>query len=220
MTELNIEQARLNMIEQQIRPWDVLDQRVLDTIAATPREDFVPAAYRNLAFADIAVPIDQGQAMLPPKLEGRLLQALNPQPHELVLVIGTGSGYLTALLAKLGKHVYSVDLHESLVQAAQVRLAEHGIANVTLETGDAARGWPGHAPYDVIAVTGSVAEPADELLQQLRVGGRMFVVVGEDPVMEARLITRAGPDHWSSEDLFETSLAPLEHAAPEPRFVF
>jgi len=220
MTQIDTDKARFNMIEQQIRPWDVLDQRVLDTVARVPREDFVPPAYRNLAFADFGIPLDHGQTMMPPRLEARLLQSLDPRPFELVLEVGTGSGYLTALLASLAKHVYSVEIDSDLLQAAAGHLSEHGIHNVTLEQGDGADGWDAHAPYDVIAVTGSVPQVPDGLRQNLRVGGRLFVVVGEPPVMAARLITRVTEAAFASQDLFETELAPLMHAAPPQRFVF
>ena len=220
MTHIDVEQARFNMIEQQIRPWDVLDQQILDIIARTPREAFVPEAYRNMAFADTEIPIGHGQRMLSPKLEARLLQALAVRPFELALEVGTGSGYLTALLSQLAKYVYSVELHADLAEAAQSRLAAHGFTNLTLDQGDAAEGWNNHGPYDVIAITGSLPELPEAYKHSLRIGGRLFVVEGEAPVMEARLITRMDEQYWATDDLFETVVPPLIHTRRPPRFDF
>ncbi|WP_127478810.1 protein-L-isoaspartate O-methyltransferase family protein [Sulfurivermis fontis] len=216
---MNLEQARHNMIAQQIRPWEVVDDQVLDLIMRTPREDFVPPPYRNLAFTDIALPLGHGQVMMPPRLEARLLQALAVQPDESVLEIGTGSGYVTALLAQLARHVYSVEIVPQLKQAAEQRLAARGLTNVTVDEGDAAAGWPRRGSYDVIAVTGSLPELPQALQQELNIGGRLFVVVGEAPAMEALLITRVGENHWTRESLFETELPPLQNAPRPPRFV-
>lgn len=220
MVDMNLEQARHNMIEQQIRPWEVMDDQVLDLIRRTPREDFVPPQYRNLAFTDMMVPLGHGQAMMPPRLEARMLQALAVQPDESVLEIGTGSGYVTALLAQLARHVYSVEIVPELKQAAEQRLAARGLTNVTLDEGDAAAGWPRRGSYDAIAVTGSLPMLVPELAQELNVGGRLFVVVGEAPAMTALLITRLGKDEWAQEDLFETVLPPLQNAAQPQRFMF
>ncbi len=219
MTELDFEKARFNMIEQQIRPWEVLDRRVLDVIASLPREDFVPERFRRLAYADLNLPLGHGQVMMAPKMEARMLQALDVQPTDKVLEVGTGSGFVTACLARLGAHVHSVEIIEALKWQARERLEAHGIANVTLETGDASRGWARHAPYDVIAVTGSLPVMEEAFKQQLAVGGRLFVIVGEEPVMEAWLYTRVGEDAWSAEALFETVLPPLVNARRPPRFV-
>lgn len=219
MVDMNLEQARHNMIVQQIRPWDVADDQVLDLMMRTPREDFVPLQYRNLAFTDTALPIGHGQVMMPPRLEARMLQALAVQPDESVLEIGTGSGYVTALLAQLARHIYSVELVPELKQAAERRLAAHGLSNITLDEGDAAAGWPRHGSYDVIAVTGSLPELPPELQQGLNVGGRLFVVVGEEPAMQALLITRLGENEWARESLFETVLPPLRNARRASRFV-
>lgn len=216
---MNIEQARFNMIEQQIRTWDVLDQSVLDLLARMPREDFVPLPYRNLAFADISIPLSHGQVMMQPKLEARIVQALNITPTDVILEIGTGSGYLTALLASLGKQVYSVDIFEEFTASAQRKLAAHNIMNATLETGDAALGWDRHGPYDVIVITGSLPVFADKFQQQLNLGGRLFMVTGMAPAMDARLITRRGEVRWVCESLFETSLPPLLNAPRPPSFV-
>jgi len=220
MNEMNTEQARFNMIEQQIRPADVLDSTVLDIIAAVPREAFVPAAYYQLAFSDMNIPLPSGQVMMSPIQEARLLQALNIGAEDRILEIGTGSGYVTALLAKLGKHVTSVEIDESLSKIAGEKLAEHGISNVTLEIGDAAKGWQKHAPYDVIAVTGSLAKLHENFKQQLQTGGRLFAIVGSKPAMSALLITRAAEQQWSQEDMFETVLPPLINAEKLPEFVF
>ncbi len=212
MTELNIEQARFNMIEQQIRPWDVLDQRVLDVIAATPREAFVPERHRALAFTDLSIPLGHGEVMMPPRLEGRVLQSLYIEPTDRVLEIGTGSGYLSACLAKLGKSVLSVDIHEDFQQQAGETLAAQGINNVSFKLQDAAAGWAPEAGFNVIAITGSLPVLHEGFHRSLAVGGRMFVIVGEPPIMEALLITRVGDNDWSREVVLETSLPPLVNA--------
>ena len=217
---MDFEKARHNMIEQQIRTWEVLDQRVLDTILHMPREAFVPEAYRNLAFADTNIPLDGGEVMMTPKLEARLLQALSVRSDDEILEVGTGSGYLTALLTKLAKHVTSVEILPKLHKAAQQLLANYEIRNATLELGDGVKGWEDAAPYDAIAITGSVPSLEGDFQRQLKVGGRLFVIVGEPPTMEACLITRVGESDWSTTSLFETVLPPL-HGVKEPeRFVF
>jgi protein-L-isoaspartate(D-aspartate) O-methyltransferase len=217
---MNLEQARFNMIEQQIRTWEVLDPRVLDLLARVPRERFVPAQYRSLAFADMNIPLGHGEVMMAPKVEARLIQALELQPADTVLEIGTGSGYLTALLASLAQHVYSVDIYPEFTARAGEALEAFGIRNVTLETGDGVNGWEKHAPYDAIAVTGSLPlfEPCFQ--EQLKVGGRLFMIVGQTPVMEALLITRLGPHEWTRESLFETGIPPLINAPKPQTFVF
>jgi protein-L-isoaspartate(D-aspartate) O-methyltransferase len=219
MSELNLEQARYNMIEQQIRPWDVLNQDVLDLLMRLPREDFVPAEYHNVALADMNTPIGNGQVMMAPKVEARMLQALELKPDDTVLEVGTGSGYVTALLASLARHVYSVEIDAELKTAAEQRLAAHSISNVTLEEGDAAQGWKKHAPYDVIVITGSLPTLPDSFKQSLKAGGRLFAIVGDAPAMVAQLITRIGQGEWSSEDLFETELPVLKNALEPDRFV-
>jgi protein-L-isoaspartate(D-aspartate) O-methyltransferase len=208
------------MIEQQIRPWDVLDQQVLDLIAEVRRVDFVPEEYRGLAYADYAIPTGHGQKMMKPAVEGRLLQALSLHPTDAVLEVGTGSGYLTALLAKATRHVYSVDIFPDFRDAAEERLALYGIHNVTLEVGDAAQGWDRHGLYDVIVIGGSLPELPDSFLGSMNRGGRLFVVLGQPPVMEAVLVRRLGDEQWSREVLFETELPPLINAPVRPRFVF
>lgn len=215
---MNIEQARFNMIEQQIRTWEVLDQGVLDLLTQVPREEFVPPAFRKLAFADMNVPLAHGQVMMQPKLEARLVQSLDLQPQDTVLEIGTGSGYLTALLAKRARHVYSVDLYADFSAEARPKLSTHGIGNVTLETGDAAQGWAQHGPYDAIAVTGSLPLFSEAFQRQLKTGGRLFMIVGSSPAMEALLITRLGKEQWLRESLFETDIPALINAPQPPAF--
>ena len=215
MNQMNLEQARYNMIEQQIRPWDVLDDRVLGVLSATPREDFAPAQYRELAFSDICVPLADGQCMMPPKLEGRLLQSLAIQPEDDILEIGTGSGYLTACLARLGNSVHSIELFSGLTETAREQLARHNIGNVTLENGDAGAGWQAEKRYDAIAVTGSLPLLHKGYHELLNPGGRLFVIVGQPPIMQALLITRTGEQEWNSESLFETAIPALLNA-PRP----
>ena len=216
---MNLEQARTNMVEQQIRTWEVLDQKVLDLMASMPREDYVPTAYRNLAYADMDVPLDHGQVMMTPRVEARMLQALEIGGTDRVLEVGTGSGFVTALLARLAKRVTSVEIHDALRADAQAKLEAHGVGDVTLNTGDACRGWDQAAPYDVIAVTGSLPTLDEELQGQLTVGGRVFVIVGEAPAMEALLIRRVGDSQWITESLFETVIPQLEGVEQPERFV-
>lgn len=216
---MNFEQARFNMVEQQVRTWEVLDQRVLDAVSSLPRECFVPAEYRRLAYADTPLPLPDGQQMMTPGVEARMLQALASRPGERVLEVGTGSGYITALLTVLGAHVTSVELSPRLHQMARENLAAEGIANVTLVHGDALMGWPQGAPWDAIAVTGSVPVPGSHFQQQLAVGGRLFIVVGEEPAMQALLVTRTGEQEYAREYLFETVVPPLIGARPRPTFV-
>jgi len=217
---MDMERARFNMVEQQVRPWDVLDQRVLDLLGSVPREAFVPDTYRELAFADLELPIGHDQVMLPPRTQARALQSLDVRAADRVLEVGTGSGYLTALLARLAHHVYSVEILPELAELASRNLTAIGVTNATVETGDAAAGWPRHAPYDVILVGGAMASVPDSLREQLRTGGRMFVVAGDEPVMEARLITRVGENQWTDEALFETRIPPLANVPEPSRFVF
>jgi protein-L-isoaspartate(D-aspartate) O-methyltransferase len=218
MSEVNLEQARHNMVLQQIRPWDVLDQRVLDLIETMPREDFVPEAYRKLAYTDTSVHLGHGEVMMPPRVEARMLQALAIQPQDTVLEIGTGSGFVTTLLAKLARHVYSVDIQPDFTNSAAQKLAEHGLVNVTLETGDAARGWTEHGRVDVIAITGSLPILPEIFPQSLNPGGRLFAIVGDSPAMEAVLITRLSEHEFRHENLFETDLPPLRNAQQPNRF--
>ncbi|MCP5149571.1 MAG: protein-L-isoaspartate O-methyltransferase [Ectothiorhodospiraceae bacterium] len=216
---MNFEQARFNMVEQQIRPWDVLDQTVLDLMRNVARERFVPEPLQRLAYADTEIPLGDGELMMPPRVEARLLQSLQITAGDRALEIGTGSGFVTALLARLARHVTSIEISEPLHARAREVLAAEGVVNVSLEHGDGLRGWLQGAPYDVIAVTGSVPVLEPDMQRQLRLGGRMFVIVGDAPTMEARLITRTGEDEWSTESLFETVVAPLRGAARPQRFV-
>ncbi len=216
----HLEQVRFNMIEQQIRTWEVLDPTVLELLKHVPREQFVPQQYAGLAFADLEIPIGHGQSMLSPKLEARIVQSLDLKPSDRVLEIGTGSGYMTALLARLANHVISVDCIAEFTTAARQKLAQQGIANVTLETGDAAQGWAAHAPYDVIVLSGSVPLLAPALQQSLNVGGRLFAVVGDAPVMAATLVQRVSESAFRSEVLFETCVPELLNAPQPERFVF
>ncbi len=221
---MNFDQARFNMIEQQIRPWEVLDQEVLDLLYVVPREGFVPSASKKLAFSDIEVPIESGsnagERMWAPKIEARALQALGVRKSDRVLEVGTGSGYLTALLAHRAAHVYSVEIKPKLAEVARANLARHGAENVTLEIGDGARGYGRWAPYDVIVLTGSVPVMPQSVLEQLAPGGRAFAVVGDAPVMSARLFTCTAPGVIAQAGLFETLLAPLENAEQPARFAF
>ena len=212
MNQLNVEQARFNMIEQQIRPWDVLDPQVLEVLSAMPREAFVPAAHRALAFSDISIPLGHDQYMMAPRVEGRMLQSLTIGAEDSILEIGTGSGYMTACLARLGGQVTSVDLFPDFVEQADAKLVAHGIANARLSVRDAARGWDHRDRFDVIAVTGSLPVLHEGFHESLHIGGRMFVVTGNPPIMEALLITRVSEREWITESLFETSLPPLVNA--------
>jgi protein-L-isoaspartate(D-aspartate) O-methyltransferase len=217
--DARLEAARQQMIDQQVRTWDVLDPRVLATLAAVPREKFVPEAYRAVAFADAPIPIGHGQFMLPPALEGRILQALAPVRGERALEIGTGSGFFAACLAHLTGSVDSVEIHADLAAGAARAIGEQGIARVAIDTADAlARDYG--AVYEVVAVTGSLPAPEPRLERALVVGGRLFVVVGSGPVMEARLVTRTGENSWLSEALFETRIGPLIQPSPPSRFRF
>ncbi|MCK4586511.1 MAG: protein-L-isoaspartate O-methyltransferase [Gammaproteobacteria bacterium] len=216
----NIELARSNMIEQQIRPAEVLDQRVLETISDTPREAFVPETYQDLAFSDINVDLGNAEVMMKPIMEARILQALNIQPGDKILEIGTGSGYLTALLAKLGGHVESVEIEPKILEQAKTRLGNQGITNITLVQGDASGGWNQNEAFDVIAITGSFPILPESFQKQLTVGGRMAVIVGESPVMETLLITRAAEDQWVTQALFETDFPALKNVEQPQAFIF
>ncbi|HVJ23603.1 MAG TPA: protein-L-isoaspartate O-methyltransferase [Burkholderiales bacterium] len=216
---MNLEQARTNMVEQQIRTWQVLDQDVLDLLYVVPREDFVPPQYRSLAFSDMEIPIEEGvkagQRMWQPKLEARVLQELMVRKTDRVLEVGTGSGYLAALLSHRAAQVVSVELNPALAAFGRANLERHGAENIVLETGDAARGWPAHAPYDVIVLTGSTPVLPPALAEQLAPLGRLFAVVGEAPAMTARIYANR-----RSTDLFETVIAPLANAEHPSRFRF
>lgn len=221
---MDLEQARFNMVEQQIRPAEVLDQDVLDLLYIVPREEFVPAAYRALAFADVQIPLEagakDGERMWTPRMEARVLQELAVKKSDRVLEVGTGSGYLTALLAHRAAHVVSVEIKPALARFGRDNLARHGVENVTLEVGDAARGWSQHAPYDVIVLTGSAPALPKSLLEQLAPGGRVFAVVGDDPVMSAQIVNLMPSGTFRTTRVFETVIAPLANCERPSRFHF
>jgi protein-L-isoaspartate(D-aspartate) O-methyltransferase len=216
---MNIDFARQQMIDQQVRAWTVLDSAVLKVLSAVPREEFVPGSYESMAFADMEIPLGHGEFMMTPTVEGRVLQSLELDSGDRVLEIGTGSGFLTACIAKLAGAVTSVDIHEDFVRTAAHKLLHAGIDNVELQTMDATRELPGDR-YDAIVLTGSIETFDPRFVDALRPGGRLFVVVGSPPVMEARLVRRTGEADWRSEILFETSLATLVHGTLPPQFVF
>jgi protein-L-isoaspartate(D-aspartate) O-methyltransferase len=220
MTAINIESARHQMVVSQIRTGSVLDDRILELVGRGPRQDFVPEALRNLAFVDMQIPLGHGEVMMAPLVEARLLQELAIKPTDKILEIGTGSGYMTWLLAQLGAKVHSVEIRAEFTDRASRRLAAHGAGNVQLEIGDGARGWDKHAPYDAILVTGSLPLLPDEFKNQLRVGGRLAAIVGRSPAMEAQLITRLTEASFATRGLFETDLPPLQNALAPSAFVF
>lgn len=217
---MNFELAHFNMIQQQLRPWKVINSGVLEQLASIKREEFVPASYRELAYADIEIPLGHGASMLAPKIEAHALQALKIGTHEKVLEIGTGSGYMAALLATRAAHVTTIEIVPQLADSARATIKRLGIDNVSVETGDGVAGLPGGAPYDVIMVSASVASVPPELLAQLKVGGRMFIIVGSEPAMTAQVITRNSESSYQTVELFETVATPLANAPQPPRFVF
>lgn len=215
----NVEQVRFNMVEQQIRPWDVLDTQVLDLLTKVKREQFVPPGRREMAFMDLEIPLGYGATMWQPKLEARTLQALRIKRGDRVLEVGSGSGYLTALLSQLAAHVTSVEIVPELHAFAEKNLAAHHVNNVTLVQGDAAQGWPGSS-YDAIVLTGSVPILPETFQNSLTQGGRLFSIVGDAPAMQAKLITCTAPGAFGSVTLFETCVAPLQNALQPKRFIF
>jgi protein-L-isoaspartate(D-aspartate) O-methyltransferase len=217
---MNLEQARFNMIEQQIRPWEVLDQGVLTLLALVKREDFVPPAYRALAFFDTEVPLPEGQAMLAPRVEARLLQALNVARHERVLEVGAGSGFMAALLAHKAQHVITLEIRPALAAMATANLRRAGIANAAVLEGDGSIGLTAQSPFDVILLSGSVAVVPQALLDQLKPGGRLLAIVGDEPVMRATLFTRVAERQVKREALFDTVAPRLQGFAETPRFAF
>ncbi len=220
MTAINIESARHNMVVSQIRTGSVLDDRILELVGRGPRQDFVPDALRNLAFVDMQIPLGHGEVMMAPLVEARLLQELMIKPTDKILEIGTGSGYMTWLLAQLGSRVHSVEIRAEFTARASEKLAAHGARNLELEIGDGARGWGKHAPYDVILVTGSLPLLPEEFKKQLKVGGRLIAIVGKSPAMEAQLITRITDTSFDTRGLFETDLPALQNALAPSAFVF
>jgi protein-L-isoaspartate(D-aspartate) O-methyltransferase len=216
---MNIEHARQQMVQQQVRTWDVFDTSVLSVLSSIPREQFVPAGLESLAFAETELPLRHGQLMMTPNVEGRMLQALDIKPSDTVLEIGTGSGFITACLARLAKSVTSIDLYEDFQKKAAADLADSGISNFDLQVMDATQQLP-DAKFDVIAVTGSIQKFDPRLVMALNDGGRLFVVVGSSPNMEARLVRRTGENDWQTTSLFETQLPALVNAGLAPQFSF
>jgi protein-L-isoaspartate(D-aspartate) O-methyltransferase len=217
---MNIEQARFNMIEQQIRPWNVLDQDVLDLLQVVKREQFVPAAYQNLAFADVEIPLPGGDTMLSPKIEARIMQEVLLKKHESVLLVGAGSGYLAALLAHKGRHVTAVEIAPEMKALAEQNLAKAGVANVTVELGNGAEGWEQGAPFDVIVIAGSLPVLPEAFLKQVKVGGRIVAIVGEAPVMSCNIVTRVSEAAYDTVKVFETNVKPLTGAPVPSHFQF
>jgi protein-L-isoaspartate(D-aspartate) O-methyltransferase len=217
---MNIEQARFNMIEQQIRPWNVLDQDVLDLLHVVKREQFVPAPYQTLAFADVEIPLPEGESMLAPKIEARIMQEILLKKHEDVLLVGAGSGYMAALLAHKGRHVTVVEISPELKKLAEQNLAKAGVTNVTVELGNGAEGWAQGAPYDVIVITGSLAALPEAFLKEIKVGGRIAAFVGEPPVMSCNIITRVSDNAYDTVKVFETNVKPLTGAPVPSHFEF
>lgn len=217
---MSFERARFNMVEQQVRPWEVLDSRVLGLLEAVHREDFVPVRYRRLAFADWSIPLGCDQFMMRPNVEGRMLQALELKDHETALEIGTGSGFITACLAALARRVVSVEIFEELHLEARTRLQDKQIGNVELCVGDAMQGWRPQQTHDVVVVTGSAPRVPDAFRDWVKPGGRLFMVSGESPTMEACVLTRLGVAEWREEGLFETDLPRLVNAETPAGFEF
>jgi len=216
---MNFEQARFNMIEQQLRPGKVLDPDVLDTLSMVKREEFVPPAHRRLAFADTQIPLGGAARMFAPIVEALALQALAMKKHEHVLEVGTGSGYMAALLGAHADHVWSIEIDPQLADAARENLRRAGVTNVSVQTGNGLSGLAAHAPFDVIMVSGAVAEVPGVLLDQLKLGGRLFAITGAAPAMEAAVYTRTEKG-VQRRAVFETVVAPLSEAEPAPAFAF
>ena len=221
-SSLNIEQARFNMVEQQIRTWEVLDQGVLDLLYIVPREKFVPEEYRSLAFSDLQIPLGKApsEKMWAPRMEARVLQELALKKTDRVLEVGTGSGYFAALLAHCAGRVFSVEINAELAQTGQRNLSASGIENAAVENGDGALGWSVHAPYDIIVLTASTPVVPESLLEQLKPGGKLFAIVGDEPVMSAQILSRDASGAALHKELFETCIPPLGNACQPARFQF
>ena len=221
---MDLEKARFNMIEQQIRPWNVLEPAVLDLLTVVRREDFVPPEHRDLAYADVEIPLKKQAApnrrMLAPRIEAKILQALGLRNTDKVLLVGAGSGFLAALMAAKAEFVYAVEIDPELVTFARGNLQRAGVANVSVDLGDGASGWPLYTPYDVIVVSGSLAAIPPAMLAQLRIGGRALAVVGCAPAMELQMVTRTAEDAFATTGVLETVLAPLDHAPAASDFSF
>lgn len=217
---MNIEQARFNMIEQQIRPWNVLDQDVLDLLVVVKREEFVPQAYKALAFVDTEIPLPGGEAMFTPKIEARILQEVQLKKHENVLEVGAGSGYMAALLAHRARHVTTVEILPELKSMAEANLARAGVSNVTVELGNGLEGHAAGAPFDVIVISGALEELPEVFLKQVKVGGRIACIIGQAPVMSAQIITRVSDTAYDTVKVFETNVKQLSSAAHASRFTF
>jgi len=217
---INLEQARVNMIEQQVRTWEVLDPQVLEALQEVPREDFAPADYRRLAFSDLRIPLPHGQVMMKPIEEGRMLQALEIEPGQRVLEIGTGSGFMAACLAYLGASVLTIDLYEELTERAQRRFKRLSIEGVEVRQADALGDFDPGETFDAIAVTASAAEVPERFRRWVKPGGRLFAVRGFSPVMEAISMIRSDHDHWQIDSLFDTDLPRLVGAEDRPQFEF
>ncbi len=217
---MDYEQARFNMVEQQIRPWEVLDPKVLDLLHKVKREDYVPQVYRSLAFVDMEIPLGEGELMWAPKIEARALQAIQVRKHERVLEVGTGSGYFTALLAHQASTVVSVEVRADLKDEAERKFKAHGLTNIHCRLGDAARDWSEEVNFDIIVLTGSTPLLPETYLKRLSPGGRLFAVVGEGDAMAATLVTCVGPTTFRTERLFETRVPALKNALEPERFSF
>ena len=217
---MNLEKARFNMVEQQIRTWMVLEPAALSVLSTVEREKFTPPAYQSLAYADTEIPLAHGQTMLPPRIDARLMHDLHLQGHETVLEIGTGSGYLTALLAQRAQRVISLELHADLAQAAQAHLQAAGVHNAEVRVANGATAVVAEAPFDAIVLGGSVHEVPVSLLQQLKVGGHLIAIVGEEPIMHATLFTRTGNQNWQTRELWDTAVPALEGFSKASSFHF
>ena len=217
---IDFDKARFNMVEQQARPWVLFDQDLREQLEQVHREVFVPAAFRSLAYADTAIPLGHGAEMLHPVVESQALKALQPKHHAKVLEVGTGSGYTAALLAVQAAHVWTIEIEPALAQQAKANLQAAGVDNVTVEVGDGLQGLPAQAPFDAILVSGAVTEIPQALLDQLKVGGRLFAVVGHGAVQTMELVTRTGDNEYSTKKILEAGASYLRQAAPRPAFTF